>query len=155
MKTGSRYLTFLLLPLLLTFAVPVFASSIDESLPDAQTLIRLETQAQEANPREQCFLYAALVHTMTEIAGKQMLDGNIDQASATLRKVEHYALLIHLGLARDTKRLKNTELLMHHTTYRLNEYLHQASGEDQATLKSTLKELDHVHDELLAQVFNH
>jgi hypothetical protein len=143
------------LPLLLTFCTTVHASSVNETLPDAQTLTRLELQAQEAKPREQCFLYAELVHTMTEIAGKQMLDGDVDQASATLKKVEHYALLIHLGLAHDTKRLKNAELLMHHTTYRLGEYLHQASGEDQATLQATLKQLDHVQTELLTQVFNH
>jgi hypothetical protein len=143
------------LPLFLIFCAPVRASSINENLPDAQTLSRLELQAQEASPREQCFLYAELVHTMTEIAGKEMLNGDVDQASATLKKVEHYALLIHLGLARDTKRLKNAELLMHHTTYRLGEYLHQASGEDQATLQATLKQLDHVQNELLTQVFNH
>jgi hypothetical protein len=143
------------LPLLLTFCTSLQASSIDENLPDAQALTRLELQAQEAKPREQCFLYTELVHTMTEIAGKQMLNGDVDQASATLKKVEHYALLIHLGLAHDTKRLKNAELLMHHTTYRLGEYLHQASGEDQATLQATLKQLDHVQTELLTQVFNH
>ncbi len=145
----------LLLPLLLTFSIPARASSIDENLPDAQTLSRLELQAQEAKPREQCFLYAELVHTMTEIAGRQMLNGDVDQASATLKKVEHYALLIHLGLAHDTKRLKSAELLMHHTTYKLNEYLHEASGEDQATLQATLKQLDHVQNEILTQVFNH
>lgn len=145
----------LLLPLLLAFCTPARASSIDENIPDAQTLSRLELQAQEAKPREQCFLYTELVHTMTEIAGKQILNGDIDQASATLKKVEHYALLIHLGLAHDTKRLKSAELLMHHTTYRLNEYLHQASGEDQATLQATLKQLDHVQNEILTQVFNH
>jgi hypothetical protein len=143
------------LPLLLTFCTPVHAASINETLPDAQTLSRLELQAQEAKPREQCFLYTELVHTMTEIAGRQLLNGDIDQASATLKKVEHYALLIHLGLAHDTKRLKNAEMLMHHTTYRLGEYLHQASGEDQATLQATLKQLDHVQTELLTQVFNH
>jgi hypothetical protein len=143
------------LPLLLTFCTPIQASSVNENLPDAQTLSRLELQAQEAKPREQCFLYTELVHTMTEIAGKQMLNGDVDQASATLKKVEHYAELIHLGLARDTKRLKNAEMLMHHTTYKLSEYLHQASGEDQATLQATLKQLDHVQNELLTQVFNH
>jgi hypothetical protein len=154
MRIGYR-LSALLLPLLFAFCIPACASSIDENLPDAQTLSRLELQAQEAKPREQCFLYTELVHTMTEIAGKQMLNGDIDQASATLKKVAHYAELIHLGLARDTKRLKNAELLMHHTTYKLNEYLHEASGEDQATLQATLKQLDHVQNELLTQVFNH
>jgi hypothetical protein len=142
-------------PLFLTFCTPVLGSSIDENIPDAQAITQLEVRAQQANPRDQCFLYAELVHTMTELAGKQMINGDIDQASATLKKVEHYATLIHMNLANDTKRLKNAEMLMHHTTYRLGEYLHKASGEDRPTLQATLKRLDQVHDELLAQVFAH
>ena len=135
MNLKSRSATLLLpLPLLLTLCTPAYASSVDENLPDAQALSRLELQAQQAKPREQCFLYTELVHTMTEIAGKQMLDGDIDKASATLKKIEHYAQLIHLGLARDTKRLKNAEMLMHRTTYRLTAFLHSASDEDKATL---------------------
>jgi hypothetical protein len=46
-------------------------------------------------------------------------------------------------------------MLMHQTTYRLGEYLHKASAEDQETLKATLKQLDKVHDELLAEVLKH
>jgi hypothetical protein len=155
MNLRIRPTALLLLPLFLAFCTPVLASSVDENLPDAQALSQLELRAEQANPRDQCFLYTELVHTMTEIAGKQMLDGDIDQASATLKQVEHYATLIHLNLANDTKRLKNAELLMHQTTYRLGEYLHKSSGEDRDTLQATLKRLDQVHDELLAQVFRH
>jgi len=81
--------------------------------------------------------------------------GDIDKASDTLKKVNHYAQLIHMDLASNSKRLKNAEMLLHHTTYRLGEYLHKASSEDQATLKVTLKQLDQVHSELLAEVFKH
>ncbi len=90
---------------------------------------------------------------MTEIAGKQMLDGDVDQATATLKKVNDYAKLIHMDLSSNSKRLKNAEELMHHTSYRLGEYLRKASNEDRDTLQATLKQLDQVHDELLAQVF--
>jgi hypothetical protein len=155
MKSPLRSIVLLLLPIALTFCTSARAASIDETLPDAAALSQLEIRAQQANPRDQCFLYTELVHTMTEIAGKQMLDGDIEQASATLKKVNQYAQLIHMDLASNTKRLKNAEMLMHHTTYRLNEYLHQASNEDRATLQQTLKQLDQVHDELLAQVFKH
>ena len=81
------------------------ATSLDAVLPDEPTLLQLEQRALQAQPREQCFLYTELVHVMTEIAGKEMLDGNVEQASAILKRVEHYAQLIHLGLANDTKRL--------------------------------------------------
>jgi hypothetical protein len=143
------------LPLFLILCAPVHAASIDEALPDAQALIQLELRAQQANPRDQCFLYTELVHTLTEIAGTDLRNGDIEQASAMLKQVNHYAQLIHMDLASNTKRLKNAEMLMHHTTYRLTEYLHQASSEDRATLKATLDRLDQVHDELLTQVFKH
>ena len=131
------------------------ATSADLALPDEQALLQLEQRALQARPREQCFLYTELVHVMTEIAGKEMLDGDVEKASAMLKRVEHYAQLIHLGLADDTKRLKNAEQLMQHTTYRLNGLLRAASSEDRETLKLTLKQLDQVQDELMAQVFKH
>ena len=156
MKLILRFATLLLpLSLYLAFCTPVHASNIDENLPDAQALAQLELRAQQAGPRDQCFLYTVLVHTMTEIAGKQMMDGDFDQAAATLKKVNHYAQLIHISMADNAKRLKNAEMLLHHTTYRLGEYLHKASSEDQATLNATLKQLDKVHDELLAEVLKH
>ena len=146
-----------LLPLSLSLSPCAIAraSSLDSTLPDPQALAQLELRAQQAGPRDQCFLYTELVHTMTEIAGKQMLSGDIDKASETLKKVNHYAKLIHMDMASNSKRLKNAEMLLHHTTYRLGEYLHKASSEDQATLKTTLSQLDQVHEELLAEVLKH
>jgi hypothetical protein len=156
MKFTLRFAA-VLLPLSFTLAPCAFAypSSVDNNLPDAQALAQLEIRAQQAGPRDQCFLYTELVHTMTEIAGKQMINGDIDKASDTLKKVNQYAQLIHMDLASNSKRLKNAEMLLHHTTYRLGEYLHRASSEDQATLKVTLKQLDQVHSELLAEVLKH
>ena len=116
---------------------------------------QLEQRASEAKPREQCFLYAELVHVMTEKAGKELSDGDTDKAASTLKQIDKYAHLIHINLARDTKRLKNAEMLMHNTTYRLGQYLHLVSGDDQAVVKDTLKQLNQVNDELLAQVFQH
>ena len=155
-EIALRSVRFATLVLVLTWCSRVHAAaSLDAILPDEQTLVQLEQRAQQAQPREQCFLYTELVHVMTEIAGKEILDGNIEQASAMLKRVEHYAQLIHLGLANDTKRLKDAEQLMQHTTYRLNGLLRAASSEDRETLKSTLKQLDQVQDELMTQVFKH
>ena len=151
MKSILRFAFLLSLPLLL--ATPSRAANVDDNLPNAQALLALELRAQQANPRDQCFLYTELVHVMTEIAGKQMLDGDVDQATASLKKVNDYAKLIHMDLSSNSKRVKNAEELMHHTSYRLGEYLRKASNEDRDTLQATLKQLDQVHDELLAQVF--
>jgi hypothetical protein len=141
--------------LLLSLPLPASAFSGDDNLLDAQALAQLELRAQQASPRDQCYLYTELIHTMTELAGRQMLNGDVDQAAATLKKVNHYAQLVHGSLAENTKRIKNAEMLMHTTTYRLSEYLHKASTEDQDTIKATLKQLNQVHEELLAEVLKH
>jgi len=77
---------------------------------------QLEQRASEAKPREQCFLYAELVHVMTQKAGKELSDGDSEKAASTLKQIDKYAHLIHINLARDTKRLKNAEMLIHNTT---------------------------------------
>src|SRR5258707_14130463 len=106
MKFSLRFAA-VLLPLSYSLAPCAFAypSSIDSNLPDAQALAQLELRAQKAGPRDQCFLYTELVHTMTEIAGKQMLNGDIDKASDTLKKVNPYRRLIPMDLASNSKRI--------------------------------------------------
>ena len=140
--------------LLLTFTPPVYAA-INENLPDAQTLSQLELRAQQANPRDQCYLYTELVHTMTEMAVQQIINGDDGQASVTLKQVNRYAQLIQSNLAKNTKRLKNAEMLMHHTTLRLAQSLRLASEDDRTSVQATLKQLDLVQNQLLDQVFNH
>ena len=157
-RTLSRPLRSLLFtPLLMVAVFPATAraSSIDETPPDQKMLLDLEQRAALAKPQEQCFLYTELVHKATELAGMQMLAGDTGQATATLHQVERYADLIHMNVANDSKRLKNAEMLMRHTTLRLNSYVHSASADDRAVLASTLKRLDQVQSELLMQVFQH
>jgi len=155
----THYLRSTALVLLLASAcslsVPACALSIDETLPDAQTLSQMELRAQQAGARDQCFLYTELVHIMTELAGKQLRNGNFEQASATLKRVNSYAQLIHMDLSGNSKRLKNAEILLEHTSFRLSGYVRQASYEDRASMQMTLKQLDQVHSELLAQVLSH
>jgi hypothetical protein len=136
-------------------AVPAHAAAIDENIPDAQTLAQMELRASQASPREQCFLYTALAHTMTEKAGKEIHDGEVEHAAGTLQLVSRYVHLIQVSMARDTKRLKEAEMLLNHTSYRLGQFLHLVSGDDKTTVQATLKQLDQVNDELLTQVFYH
>lgn len=139
----------------LCLTLPSRAASADEAVPSPDALAQLELRASQANPREQVFLYTQLVHTMTQKAGKEIADGDTEQAAATLSKINQYAHMIHVTLARNAKKLKDAEELMHNTTFRLGQVLHLASGPDKATVQETLKQLDQVNDEILAEVFTH
>jgi hypothetical protein len=131
------------------------ASSADEAIPTPDVIAQLELRASQANPREQCFLYTQLVHTMTQKAGREIADGDTEQAAATLKQVNRYAHLIQVNLAHNAKKLKDAEELMHNTTYRLAQVLHLVSGPDKVAVQETLKQLDQVNDQILAQVFAH
>ena len=138
----------------LSFLLPApGAFAIDEKIPDTQMLLALEQRANEAPPKDQCFLYAEIVHQMTELAGRQLSAGDIEHASATLKAVQQYAGKIHMGMANDSKRLKNAEILVRHTAFRLKDILSSASLDDRPTLDATLKQLDQVQAEMMLQVF--
>src|ERR1700733_12237843 len=131
----------------------VQALALDDRIPDPQALAALMVKADQAQPKEQCFLYAELVHQMTELAGQQLSSGDGDHASATLRLVQRYTEKIHMGVTEDGKKLKNAEQLIQHTSYRLTGILNAASTEGRQVLQATLKQLEQVQTELMMQVF--
>jgi hypothetical protein len=128
------------------------AYAVDERIADPQALAALMAKADQAQPKEQCFLYAELVHQMTELAGQQLSAGD-QRASETLHLIQKYAQKIHMGVAEDGKKMKNAEQLMRHTEFRLNDILNGASYDDRQVLQSTLKQLEQVQTELMMQVF--
>jgi hypothetical protein len=129
----------------------VFAT--DARIVDSQAMAALMVKAQQAQPKDQCFLYAELVHEMTELAGQQLNAGDGDRASATLKIVQNYAEKIHTGLSADGKKMKNAEQLVRLTSFRLKGLLNAASYEDRQTLEVTLDQLERVQTELMMQVF--
>jgi hypothetical protein len=130
---------------------PALAS--DERMFDSQAMAALIVKAEQAQPKDQCFLYAELVHEMSELAGQQLNAGDGDHASATLKTMQHYADKIHAGLSVDSRKMKNAEELMRLTSFRLKGILNAASYEDRQALQMTLDQLERVQTELMMQVF--
>ncbi len=122
---------------------------------NAATLTALQAKANQAQPRDRCFLYAKLVSKMTDLAGQQFHSGESERASESLKLVQQYAEKIHIGIADDSKKLKDAELLMRRTSFRLKDILDAASVEDRQTLEMTLAQLDQVQAQLMTQVFKH
>jgi len=125
-------------------------SALDDS-PAA--VAALQVKADQAQPRDRCFLYARLVSRMTDLAGHQLNSGDSERASETLKLVQQYAEKIHTGVAEDSKKLRDAELLMRRTSFRLQDLLSGASYEDRQTLEVTLKQLNEVQAQLMTQVF--
>jgi hypothetical protein len=130
--------------------VSASASALDDS---STPLAALQVKADQAQPKDRCFLYAKLISQLTDLAGHQLNSGDSGQASETLQLVQQYAEKIHVGVADDSKKLRDAELLMQRTTFRLQDILSQASYEDRQTLEATLKQLSQVQAQLMMQVF--
>ena len=128
-------------------------AGLDDKQPDAQSIAALELRANQAQPREQCFLYAELVHQMIEYSSAQYAAGEVDKASDTLKHVNIFAQKIHMMMANDEKRLKNAQILLRHTAFRLNELLHASSLEDRPLVEQTLAQVNQIQTETMLQVF--
>jgi len=135
-------------------SLPALASSIDDKIaPDQQTIDALELKASLAQPREQCFLYAEVVHQMTELSLRQYAAGNIGKATGLLKQIQLLTHKIHLSVAEDNKKLKDTEILLRHTAFRLTEMLHTSSFEDTQLVQQTLSQVNQAQNEAMMQVF--
>lgn len=132
---------------------PLCASSIDETPADAEMIAALETRASQAQPREQCFLYAEIVHQMTELSVREYSAGNVDHATSLLKRIQSIAQKIHLSIAGNDKRLKNAQILLSHTAFRLNEMLHASSFDDRPLVQETLSQVNQAKSEAMMQVF--
>jgi hypothetical protein len=132
---------------------PVCASSADNPISDQQSIDALEARANQAQPREQCFLYAELVQQMTELSIRQYEAGDKAKANGLLQRIQHIAQKIHLSVANDNKRLKNAEILLNHTAFRLNEMLQASNFEDRSLVEQTLVQVTQAQNAAMMQVF--
>lgn len=136
-------------------ARPAFASGPTELSLDATTLTDLEQRAAAADLKERCYLYSELLHNWTELAGRAMTSGDELEATKAIAHADADAAELKTALAKDSKRLKNAELLLEHTAHRLTDMVRVASMDQRETMQSALKHLNSVHDALLAQIFAH
>jgi hypothetical protein len=136
-----------------TAAIPAFASSPDDKNIDQQTIAALQARIPGAQPREQCFLYAELIHQMTEFSMKQYAAGDTDKATDLLKQIQNLTHKLHLSMADNDKRLKNTEILLRHTAFRLTEFLHNSNSDDRSVVEATLAQVNRAESETMLSVF--
>jgi hypothetical protein len=133
--------------------VPVCAIGADQRSPDEQSIAILEARAAQAQPREQCFLYAQLVQQMTELSLRNYAAGQVDEADVLLKRIQGVAVKVHQTLDPSDKRLKNAEILLSNTAFRLKEMLHVSAFDDRALVEETLAKVSNAQDATMMQVF--
>jgi hypothetical protein len=150
MRSG---IPFAVLVLLTVSVAPACASGFDDKIFDQQSIDALAAKVDQASPREQCFLYAQLMHQMTEVSLRQYSSGDSEKASGLLKQIQSLAHKIHLSMADNDKRLKDSEILLRHTAFRLSEMLHNSSYEDRQLVAETLAQVNQAQSETMLQVF--
>ncbi|HLY40717.1 MAG TPA: hypothetical protein VKR52_05855 [Terracidiphilus sp.] len=149
-----RYqVTFATLALVSALTIPVWAASPDDKDADQQSIAALEARINQAQPREQCYLYAELIHQMSEVSLRQYTAGDVPKASALLREIQNIAHKMHLAVGGNDKRLKNAEILLRRTAFRLNDLLHSSDAEDRALVEATLAQVNQADNDAMMQVF--
>lgn len=132
-----------------------WAHGMNDRVPDAHEVADLQARVAVASPNEQPYIYAELVHSMTELATAEYQAGDQQHASASLKAAQGYAGKIQMSLLRDAKKLKNAEILIRHTAFRLKELMTGASLDDRPTLEATIQQLNQVQSEMMTQIFRH
>lgn len=159
-QSGSRNLVrreagvvFVSLALLFSFTISAHASGPDESPLDAIELTQMEQRADTAQPRDQCWMFAEVLHGLTELAGRQMAAGDDLDADVTLNHIDSVAEKMQKASAGNAKRLKNAEMLLDHITRRLTDMAHIATNKERGTMQSTLQAVNRLHTQVLNVLF--
>jgi hypothetical protein len=120
---------------------------------DATSLARLQAKADEAPPRDRCFLYAELVGLMADRVGQQLNSGDSERASESLSLLKQYSERIDSAVTFDSRKLKDAELLTRRASFRLSNLLRGASYDDRPALDATLKLVYKTQAHLMREVF--
>lgn len=141
------------LAFLLPFTISAHASNPDESPLDAIELTQMEQRADAAQPRDQCWMFAEVLHGWTELAGRQMAAGDDLDANVTLTHIDSVAAKMQKASAGNAKRLKNAEMLLDHITRRLTDMAHVASSNERNSMQNTLQAVNRLHTQVLSAIF--
>ena len=143
----------LILTLATLSSIPAAFAANPDKILDTQELTALATKAEQATPKDRCYLYAELVSAMTQLASQQLNAGKSSDASESLKAVQQYTAKIHLDLTGNSRKLKDAQIMMRRTAFRLKELMMNASLNDEPTFQSTLKQLDQVQSQMMLAVF--
>jgi hypothetical protein len=133
--------------------VPAAFAEGNDKTPDPQELASLETKAEQAEPRDQCYLYTKLVRDMTDVTDRQLNSGDVSGAFLSLKTIQRYTAKIRNVVTGRSKKLKDAQIMMRHTAFRLKELMRDGSINEQPAFESTLQDLDQVQSQMMLAVF--
>jgi hypothetical protein len=135
------------------FSAPQALAGNPDKYMDAQQMSALAAKAEQATPKDRCYLYARLVSAMAWKAGQELNAGNDAAATATLKTIRGYTAKIHSVITGRSKKLKDAQIMMDKTAFRLKELMKSSSLDDQEAFATTLNQLNQVQSQMMMTVF--
>lgn len=124
----------------------------EEMTSEEQVIAHLEQRAAEAPDREQCYIYAELVHEMVKYSANRYASGEVEKANTALRRMQGFTTRIRGVLSTNAKRLKPAQILLRRAAFRLTDLLHMTSYEDRKLVEETLAMVQEAERDTLNQV---
>jgi nitrate reductase beta subunit len=90
---------------------------------------------------------------MIEYSAHEYAAGNLEEATGVLKRTQEFTHKIRSLMAGNSKKLKDTQILLRRTAFRMTELLHTSSYEDRSLIQQTLAQLNQTQDDLMMQVF--
>ncbi|HTV03996.1 MAG TPA: hypothetical protein VME86_01415 [Acidobacteriaceae bacterium] len=146
-------LVFVLVVLVAMISAPQALAGNPDRFLDAQEINALAAKAEQATPRDRCYLYAKLVSAMAWKASQELNAGDDTAAAATLKTIRQYTAKIHADITERSKKLKDAQITMDKTAFRLKELMKSSSLDDQQAFAATLKQLNQVQSQMMLTVF--
>ena len=146
---------FSLSTLALTALAPSTLYAADDHILDASGLQALAAKAEHASLRDQCYLYAQLVRGSTELANRSLASGDSAAGALALHAVELYTASLDTALAKDAKKLKDAEILLRESAFRLKAAMLASSLEDRPAMTAALSKINATEAKVMGAVFEH
>lgn len=133
-------------------SVPLaFAGSSDDL--DPQQISALAAKAEQATPKDRCYLYAKVVSAMTELTGRQLNDGSPSEVSASLKAIQGYASKIRTDLTDHSKKLKDAQIMMRRAAFHLGELMKGGPLSEQPDFEAALNQVNQTQSQMMLTVF--
>jgi hypothetical protein len=143
----------LVLTLLALLGAPKALAGNPDKILDAQEISALAAKAEQAVPKDRCYLYAKLVSAMAWEARQQLNAGDSLAAAATLKTIRNYTDKIHSDVTGHSKKLKDAQIIIDRAAFRLKELMQSSSLDNQQAFATTLKGLDQLQSQMMLTVF--
>ena len=134
---------------------PSVLFAVDAAPANTTDLQVLADKAQHAHLRDQCYLYAQLVRNATELANRELAAGNVEAGALALHSVESYAGALDAAVASDAKKLKDAEILLRESAFRLKAAMLAASINDRPAMAAVLSKVNATEAKVMGVVFAH